>query len=58
VYNGVCNTLSTCYLYDVSETTYGTTVKSVRDKYYISRFRDGEKKESLGAGSLEIVPAE
>ena len=50
--------MGTCYLYAVSETAYGTTVKRSRDKYYITRFRDGDKKESLAADSLEIVPAE
>ena len=58
LYGGVCNKLGTCYLYDVTESTYGTTVKKARDKYYITRFRDGEDKKSLAADSLEIVPAE
>jgi len=58
IFGGQCKRLSTCYLYDVTETTYGTTVKLTRDRYYITRFRDGDKKEGMAADSLEIVPAE
>ena len=51
-------TLGTCYLFDVNEAQYNTSVRLTRTKYYITRFRDGQNKESEAAGFLEMVPAE